>query len=63
MKLNWPRWKWGMTVAGGLAAVCFLAALFLVLSGNRDQWMTLALSGALIVIVVLQLIRRNRPNA
>jgi hypothetical protein len=62
MKLNWPRRKWVLTVGGGLAAVCFIGALFLALSGKRDQWITLALSGALIAIVVLQLVRRDRPD-
>lgn len=62
MKLNRPRWKWALAVAGGLAGVCFLAALFLALSGRRDQWINSALSGAFVVIVVLQLTRRSRPG-
>jgi hypothetical protein len=62
MKPNWPRRKWVLTVGGVLAAVSFLGALFLGLSGKLDQWITLALASALIVIVVLQLVRRNPPK-
>ena len=51
-----------MIVAGGLLAVSFLGALILALSGKSEAWITLALAGALIVIVVLQL-RRYLPKA
>jgi hypothetical protein len=62
MKLNWTQRKWVLAGGGGLAAVCFLGALFLAISGKRDQWITLALSGALIAVAVLQFVRRDRPD-
>jgi xanthine/uracil permease len=52
-----------LTAGGVLAGTCFVAAGLLALSGRLDQWITLAVAGALIVIVVLQLVRRDRPNA
>jgi peptidoglycan/LPS O-acetylase OafA/YrhL len=55
MKTNWPWWNWVLTAGGILAGACFVAAGLLALSGRPDQWITLALAGALIVIVVLQL--------
>ena len=63
MKPNWPRRKWVLTVGGVLAAISFLGGLFLALSGKPDQWITLALAFALIVIVVLRLARQDPPHA
>jgi hypothetical protein len=62
MKTNWPWWKWLLIVGGVLVAVSFLGALFLALSGMSKAWITVALAGALLVIVVLQL-RRYLPKA
>jgi Mg/Co/Ni transporter MgtE len=50
-------------VGGVLAAISFLGALFLLISGKQDQWITLVLASAFIAIVVAQLIRPDHPNA
>ena len=47
-----PHWREWMLMAGGVLVVVSFAALFLALSGRPDQWITLALASALIVIVV-----------
>ena len=44
-------------IGGVLAAISFLGALVLLISGKQDQWITLALASAFIAIVVAQLIR------
>jgi hypothetical protein len=62
MKPNWPRWKLVLTIGGVLAAVSFLGALFLALSGKPEHWITLALASALIVIVVLRFVRWDPPE-
>jgi hypothetical protein len=62
MEPRWPQRKWVLAGAGALAGVCFLGALFLALSGRSDQWFTFALAGGLILIVLLQLARRDRPK-
>jgi hypothetical protein len=62
MKPNWTERKCVLAGEGGLAAVCFLGAPFLAVSGKRDQWITLVLSGALIAVVVLKSVRRDRPD-
>jgi len=63
MEPKWPRRKWVLAGAGALAAVSFLGALFLALSGKSSEWFTFALAGGLILIVLLQLARRDRPKA
>jgi hypothetical protein len=60
MKPHWRKW---MLMAGGVLVAVSFGALFLALSGRPDQWITLALASALIVIVVLRLFRRHPPNA
>jgi hypothetical protein len=62
MKRDWPWWKWVLMIGGVLAAISFLGALFLLISGKQDQWITLVLASAFIAIVVAQL-RRDHPNA
>jgi hypothetical protein len=57
MERDWPRRKWALMIGGVLAAISFLGALFLLISGKQDQWITLVLASAFIAIVVAQLIR------
>jgi hypothetical protein len=63
MQPTWPWWKWVLAGGGALAAVTLLVALFLALTGRPDQWITAALAGAIIVVVVWQLVRRTPPDA
>jgi hypothetical protein len=63
MRSNWHWWKWGLASGGVLAAISLFGALFLALTGKPDQWITVGLACAIIVVVILQLVRRNPPNA
>jgi len=49
--------------AGVLAAICLFVALYLALTGKPDQWISVGLACAFVVIAVLQLVRRNPPKA
>ncbi|HXQ15495.1 MAG TPA: hypothetical protein VN814_12810 [Caulobacteraceae bacterium] len=50
-----------MLGGGVLAALALIGALYLALTGKPDQWITAGLAGAIVVVVVLQLVRRRSP--